>query len=296
VQKSLKSLGLKSVVIANQKGGVGKTTTALALGTGLARLGERVLLVDGDPQGNLSLFFSAASAAPGGAAHEASAPGQGGEAHGHGLCEVLKILAEGNSARGGSGYGVGEAAAKLVLADYLSTSVRPGLDLLPCLRHGLRAELGDEAIRAASPGFSALIDTARAEYDWIIVDSSPSDGALERLLLSACEAVLIPLEFQLFSIAGLEAMIRDVENCSRESGRDIHIQSLVFTKAENKVGRVETYRRLFSSFRVPIFEVCKSEYLPRSVERSRTIWEGAPSSFAARDYERIIEKAFLERP
>lgn len=288
MSKSLKSLGLKSVVIANQKGGVGKTTTALALGSGLARLGERVLLVDGDPQGNLSLFFMGLPASCGDSA-------SGGEEAGRGICELLKVLVEGNSARGGSGFGGGEAAAKLVLAEYLSKAVRPGLDLLPCAARGLRSEFCDADIRAASPGFSAVIDSARADYDWIIVDSSPSDGALERLLLSSCEAVVIPLEFQLFSIAGLEAMIRDVESCSRESGRDIHVHSLVFTKAENRVGRVETYRRLFSSFRVPIYEVCKSEYLPRSVERARTIWEGAPSSYAARDYERIIEKAFLER-
>jgi hypothetical protein len=51
---------------------------------------------------------------------------------------------------------------------------------------------------------------------------------------------------------------------------------------------------VFSTFRVPVFEICRSEYIPRSLEKSRTIWESAPASFAARDYGRLIEKAFLE--
>jgi chromosome partitioning protein len=172
--------------------------------------------------------------------------------------------------------------------------VRKGLDLLPCTRRGLRADLGDSGLKAATPGFAGLVAEARTRYDWVILDSSPSDGVLERLLLSSCEAVIIPLEFQLFSVAGLEAMMADVASCSEEAGRPIRVHSLVFTKAENRVGRVEEYRRLFSSFKVPIFEVCKSEYLPRTVEKSRTIWEGAPASYAARDYGRIIDKAFLE--
>jgi chromosome partitioning protein len=257
---SLRSLGLKSVVIANQKGGVGKTTTALALGTGLARSGGKVLLVDGDPQGNLSLFF--------------------GAREGRGFGEILAGCAEGNDAQRLDGY--------------VRKRVRQRVDLLPCTKRGLRGELGDGGIRAAAPGFRSLLAEARARYDWVVVDSSPSDGVLERLLLSSCESVIIPLEFQLFSVAGLEAMMADVESCSREAGKPIRIHSLVFTKAENRVGRVDEYRRIFSSFRVPIFEVCKSEYIPRTIERSRTIWEGAPASYAARDYGRIIEKAFLE--
>jgi hypothetical protein len=54
------------------------------------------------------------------------------------------------------------------------------------------------------------------------------------------------------------------------------------------------YREHFSTFHIPIYEICKSEYMTRSLEKSRTIWECGPSSFAARDYTRVIEKGFME--
>lgn len=268
---SLKSLGIKRVAIANQKGGVGKTTSALSLGAGLAQAGQRVLLIDGDPQGNLSLFFGVTEAAgkAGGAAEAGALPCLG---------EALGAYAS------GSRPGLGACVRK---------AVRPNLDFIPLLRRRLRTEIGDLDLKRAQAPFREDLETLAAAYDFVMVDSSPSDGILERLLVSACEAVIIPLEFQLFSIAGLEAMIDDVDSCSRDAGRPIRVHCLIFAKAENRVGRVEEYRSLFSAFRVPIFEVCKSEYLPRTMERSKTIWEGAPSSYAARDYARIIDRAFL---
>ena len=261
--QSLRSLGLGIVALANQKGGVGKTTIAIELASGLARSGAKVLVVDGDPQGNLSLFFGA---------------GEGrdiGELFG----ELLHQRLGGEAPR---------------IEEYLVRRVRKNLDLLPAKSRLLRRERSEAELLDVAPAFAALLRALKTRYDWILIDCSPSNGGLERLLVRASEAVIVPLEFQLFSVAGLQAMIDDVGACAQEAGRDIRVHALVFSKAENRVARVESYRKLFSSFRIPIFEVCKSEYVPRSLERSRTIWESAPSSFAARDFARIVEKAFLE--
>jgi len=257
--QSLRSLGLGIVAVANQKGGVGKTTTVIELASGLARAGGKVLAVDGDPQGNLSLFFG---------------PGERRD-----FADLLGDLA---------------AGAAGPMDDYLVPGARPGLDLLPQRHRHLRRERSEEWTLAAAGPFSALLAGLRSRYDWIIIDSSPSDGALERLLVRASEAVIVPLEFQLFSVAGLQSILDDVRSCTAEAEHGIRVHSLVFTKAENRVSRVDYYRQAFSAFRIPIFEVCRSEYIPRSLERSRTIWEGGPSSYAARDYARIIERAFLE--
>ena len=258
MSESLRSLGLGVVAVANQKGGVGKTTTVIQIAAGLARAGERVLAVDGDPQGNLSLFFGKESVRDFG--------------------DLLGDILEGRAPR---------------IEDHLARRARKGLDILPARRRLLRRELGEAEILAAAPGFADFVSGLRSRYDWILLDSSPSNGALERLLVRASEAVIVPLEFQLFSVSGLQAILDDVAACADEAGRPIRVHSLVFTKAENRVARVDYYRGLFSAFRIPIFEVCKSEYIPRGLERSRTIWEGGPSSFAARDYARIIDKAFL---
>jgi chromosome partitioning protein len=261
---SLRELGLGIVAVANQKGGVGKTTTVIELASGLARSGARVLAVDGDPQGNLSLFFG---------------PGQGPGRESRDFGDLIGELLSGAPAR---------------IDDYLVRRARKGLDLLPAKHRLLRRERSEADILAAAPGFASLLAGLRERYDWILVDCSPSNGALERFLVRACEAVIVPLEFQLFSVSGLQAILDDVTACAAEAARPIRVHSLVFTKAENRVARVESYRELFSAFRIPIFEVCKSEYIPRSLERSKTIWESGSSSFAARDYARIIEKAFLE--
>ncbi len=262
MSQGLLSLGIKRVAVANQKGGVGKTTSVLAIGSGLAAAGKRVLLIDGDPQANLSLFFGVKSASDEGAC----------------LGKALAAYARGEP---------GGLAAQVI------HEVRPRLDLVPFRMRRIRAQLGAADLKAARELFAEELAALAADYDFVLIDSSPSDGELERMLVTASEAVIIPLEFQLFSIAGLEAMIDGIATCSREAGRTIRLHCLLFTKSENRVGRVEQYRAVFSNFHVPIFEICKSEYLPRCLERSKTIWEGAPASYAARDYARLIERAFL---
>ncbi len=260
---SLKELGLKVVAVANQKGGVGKTASVISLASGLARRGERVLVVDGDPQGNLSLSLGRS---------------QGFETDKEDLGGLLRLLSNGEQVNP---------------KHFIEKKTKTRLDLIPMRSRRLRTELGDLALdRAASP-FSLFLQSLRASYDWLLIDCSPSNGMLERTLIRACEAVVIPLEFQLFSVSGLESLLADIAECSTLASRTIRPHALIFTKAEARLRRVETYREIFSSFRIPIFEVCKSEYLPKSVERGNTIWESAPLSCVARDYARIIDKSFL---
>jgi chromosome partitioning protein len=256
---SLKNVGAKIVTIANQKGGVGKTSSVIQIASGLARRGERVLAIDGDPQGNLTLFF--------------------GDRGKRDFGELLTALIDGTA---------------INPAEFINRNVRRNLDLIPTRNKNLRMDLHDAEIIAAGEPFGAFAQELGKKYDWIIVDSSPSNSPLERLLIKASDAVIIPLEFQLFSVSGLESILDEVANCVKDSGKDIRVHSLIFTKAENRLNRVQTYRDVFSSFHIPIFEVCKSEYIARSLEKSRTIWECGPASFAARDYERVIERGFLE--
>lgn len=276
---SLRSLGYRIVAIANQKGGVGKTVTALNLAAGLARAGQRVLVVDGDPQGNLTLILG-----------RRPVPAAGDSGDGNGAPSSARRPAPRDLA---GLFGAIAARERVPVSDFIEKGVRRGLDLLPSRNRRMRLELGDSDILAAAPGFALLLARLAERYDWIVVDTSPSNGPLERALIAACQAVVIPLEFQLFSVSGLEAILAEVRECAAAFGREIRAHALVFVKAENKVGRVEEYRRVFSRFRTPVFEICKSEYVPRSIERRRTLWEAAPASYAARDYARIIDTSFL---
>lgn len=257
--QSLKQSGLNVVTVANRKGGVGKTSSVIQIASGLAKRGERVLAIDGDPQGNLTLFFG------------------GNDKSDFG--KLLEALTEGK---------------KVHAEEYINRNVRRRLDILPAKNRNLRLEMHDTDISGSSSGFASFIDAIRKHYDWVIIDSSPSNSPLERLLICASDAVIIPLEFQLFSVSGLESILDEVKYCSNETKKDIKVHSLIFTKAENRLNRVNTYRQVFSSFHIPIFEICKSEYISRSIEKSRTIWECGPLSYAARDYARVIDKGFLE--
>ncbi|MEI6876459.1 MAG: ParA family protein [Spirochaetota bacterium] len=258
---SLRQLGLGIVAIANRKGGVGKTASAISIASGLSRSGQSVLAIDGDPQSNMSLFF------------EDRGRGSGD------LSKLLSAFAEGRSGK---------------LEENIRKNVRRGLDLLPAGDADFRIHVKDSDLERAKQPFTEALSQARKHYDWIIIDTSPSNGQLERLLIGASEALIIPLEFQRFSVSGLEALVTEASVLSAETGRNLRVHALIFTKAESNLARVDSYREVFSTFRIPVFEVCRSEYVPRSLEKSRTIWESAPGSYAAKDYGRIIEKAFWE--
>lgn len=257
---SLRQNDLRVVTIANRKGGVGKTSSVIQIASGLAKRGEKVLIIDGDPQGNLSLFFGSKDK----------------KDFGH-LIETLRT------------------EKKIPVGEYINRNVRRNLDIIPARNKNLRLEMSDTDIIDAYDNFAGFIKSIKSFYDWVIIDSSPSSSPLERLLIRASEAVIIPLEFQIFSVAGLESILDEVRICSEATGRNIQVHSLLFTKAENRLNRVNSYREIFSTFHIPIFEICKSEYITRSLEKSRTIWECGPASYAARDYHRIIEKGFLEK-
>jgi chromosome partitioning protein len=254
-------MSVSVITVANQKGGVGKTSAVIQIASGLARRGKRVLAIDGDPQGNLTLFF-----------------GHKGKKD---FSQLLATIME---------------ESTIVPDEYIARNVRRGLDLIPACNKNLRMDFRDENVIRAYRPFSILVSRLKERYDWIFIDSSPANSPLERLLIQASDAVIIPLEFQLFSVSGLESILEEVSSCTKDAGRDIAVHSLLFNKAENRLARVQRYREVFSNFHIPIYEVCKSEYIARSLEKSRTIWECGPASFAARDYAQIIEKGFLETP
>ncbi len=249
--------GAKIFTIANQKGGVGKTSSVVQIASGLARRGEKVLMIDGDPQGNLTLFFGAKEKLD--------------------FSRLIDDLAK---------------DAKPKPEAFINPRVRRNLDLIPAANKRLRLDIHDTQIIGDYERFAEFVGALRNRYDWIIIDSSPSNSPLEHMLIRASDAVIIPLEFQLFSVSGLESILEEVRACSAEAGREIHVHSLIFTKAENRLHRVQTYRELFSTFHIPVYEICKSEYISRSLEKSRTIWECGPSSYAARDYRTLIDKGF----
>lgn len=258
----LKTRNLRIVSLVNQKGGVGKTVSCISLASGLAVAGQKTLVIDGDPQGNLSLFF----------AGEGSPEQQD-------LSHLLREMIEGN--------------VNIDYTDFTISNVRENLDLLPLFNRRLRRDIPETDINDIRRDFANFLMKLKNVYDWILIDCSPSDGKLENLLISASEVAMVPLEFQLFSIAGLKSLLDEIQECASSLEKSILVEGLIFVRSDNRTNRIKDYKAIFHDFHIPIYEIGKSEVVPRSIELGKTVWEHAPTHFVSKDYYKIIRRSFI---
>lgn len=184
------------LAVAMQKGGVGKTTTTLSLGVELARRGARVLLVDIDPQGNLT-----------------QALGYDPTEIEHSVYEVLLNPAHGlGFATISSGYGVDLVPATLTLAGAeLALAGRFGRELL------LRTALQE----------------ARRAYDYILIDSPPSLGVFTVNALTAADAVLVPLQAHVFALKAMP-QLEETIGIVRQLNPSLRIEGIVVTMVDRR--------------------------------------------------------------
>jgi len=191
------------LAVANQKGGVGKTTTAINLGTALAAVNEHVLIVDLDPQGNASTGLGIARQ-----------PGQRSSYH------VL----------------IGEAG----LADVIIDSGIPRLDCAPSTMDLLGAEIelaGMErkAYRLADALARLRSDPIRRRnYTYVLVDCPPSLNLLTINSLTAADAVLVPLQCEFYALEGLSQLLKTVERVRGSLNPRLEIQGIVLTMFDRR--------------------------------------------------------------
>jgi len=258
----LKSHGPARVVaLCNQKGGVGKTTSTINLGAALTEYGRRVLLVDFDPQGALSV-------------------GLGVQPHQLDRT-VYDVLMESS------------VGASTML---LKTNV-PGMDLVPSNIDLSAAEVQLVNEVAREQTLARALTPALPDYDLVLIDCQPSLGLLTVNALTAADEVVIPLECEFFSLRGVALLIDTIEKVRERLNPRLHIAGILATMYDSRTvhGR-EVFARVVEAFGDTVFDtvITRTVRFPETTVAGEPITTWAPSSSGAQQY-RALAKEVLAR-
>ncbi len=195
------------ITIANRKGGVGKTTTILNLAYSLKELGKKVLVIDLDPQANLTRCFDVENT-------------ENIKTIGHLLITEM------------------EEEESYLVEDYTKSydeiDIIPSSVYLSAVETQMRIETGSERI------LSEIVNQAKEHYDYILIDTSPSLNILTINALCASDSVLIVADTQLFAIVGIGELLKTIQKIKKRVNPKLKVQGILLTMCENRTNLSKT--------------------------------------------------------
>ncbi len=248
----------KIIAIANQKGGVGKTTTAINLSAGVAHLGFRVLVIDMDPQANLTSGLGYSKVYP----------------------TIYDVLVKNSE-----------------IEEVIRKTRIEGLELLPSEISlvGAEVELVDERNRETR--LKRIIMPLKREYDYIFIDSPPSLGLLTLNSIVAADSVIIPIQSEFYALEGLGKLLNTVRKIQSKLNPRLTIEGVLITMFDTRLNLshqvVEEVKKYFGD-KVYNTVIPRNVKLAEAPSFGRTIFEYDPASKGAESYRNLSEE-FLER-
>jgi chromosome partitioning protein len=226
----------QTVACVNQKGGVGKTTTVVNLATYLALLGQRVLVVDLDPQGNATSGFGVDKVTVDPSVYEALVDGA-------------------------------------PLNDVVIPTIIEGLSLAPSSTALSGAEVELVSAERRDRRLARMLDDVAAEYDWIFVDGPPSLGLLTVNALTAADAVLIPIQCEYYALEGLAQLTATINLVRDNLNTDLELNGVVMTMYD---ARTNLSADVADEVRRHLGAAVYETHIPRSVRLAEAPSHGRP--------------------
>ena len=255
------------IVVTNQKGGVGKSTTCENLGIGLAMEGKKVLLVDTDPQGSLTISM--------------------GWQQPDELPTTLSTLMQ--KAMNDQPIQPGEGILHHA----------EGVDLIPANIElaGLEVALVNSMNREKM--LKQVLESAKREYDFILLDCMPSLGMLTINALAAADTTLIPVQAQYLSAKGLEQLLQTVGKVRRQINPKLKIEGILLTMTDSRTNygkQIDTLIRQAYGSKIKVFD----QTIPRSVRAAETsaagksIFQHDPKGKVAEAYQSLAREVLVD--
>ncbi len=245
------------IAVANQKGGVAKTTTVIHLGAAIAEQGKKVLLVDLDPQGHLAEGFGIVSD---------------------------KLKTEMSDVLDGSKR----------IAEIVVPNVRPSLDLAPSNIRLSDMELTLVNLRFREYKLKKVLEPVLGLYDYIMIDCPPNLGLLTINALMAADKVLIPMATEYYSMLGVALLVKTVQAIKREANPSLSILGIIHTRNKRTLHAHEvidrTLAELGSQVHVYATPVNESTRFTEATGMGKTVFDTNPNLPGAKAYRAIADE------